>query len=157
MTLRHRKRLLDAVNVLLLAALGVMVAWAALSPVPRDLPEAGAAPNDDPAGTARDDRLPPLAKYAAVYARDLRKPLYDPEPVEKVEESEPTPPLRIELTGTVVEPGYTYAFFRTRSEPAAMANVGDTVDGAEVVEIASDSVTVRWHGDLKTLRAKEEN
>jgi hypothetical protein len=151
MTTRSRRRLLWTLNLLLAVALAA-IAWVAVRGVPR-LTAAGEA-LVDPAGqgsAAPHAGVGPLADYLAVADRPLQKPLFDPKPIVAEIKAQPKPPLRIRLTGTAVDPGYVAAFFTTSQGEMQIARVGETVDGAKVLEITASSATVEWYGDQKQL------
>ena len=85
---------------------------------------------------------------------NLRRPLFDaPPPV-----ITPPPPAAIplRLTGTIVEPGFTYATFRTNGGETRMAKPGDVVDGVEVIAVTESSATVRFAGRQSTLAVEKE-
>jgi len=95
----------------------------------------------------RPERAPvlPLEAYAAVYERDLQRPLYDPSPV-PAPAAKPPPAPDLRLVGTVIEPDNTFALLRTRRGEVKWARIGEALEGAEVVEIESEAVTVRFKG-----------
>ena len=154
MTHRRRKHLLVAANVALVATIGTCLWVAAFCPP--DLAGAGAS-TDGPTGgsasrgEAEDDTL---AGYAVIYGRPLRKPLFDPEPVTIAKAKAPEPKFTAVLAGTIVEPGFTRALFRTRGGQEQFLAVGQKIDGAEVLEIIDGSATVNFHGKQLTLKAE---
>ena len=154
MTHRRRKHLLVAANVALVATIGTCLWVAAFCPP--DLAGAGASTDDPTSGSAalgeaEDDTL---AGYAVIYGRPLRKPLFDPKPVMIAKPKAPEPKFTAVLTGTIVEPGFTRAFFRTRPGQDQVLAVGQKIDGADILEIIDGSATVNFHGKQLTLKVE---
>ena len=110
-------------------------------------------PAADPEGVHGRQVLP-LQQYALIWQRPLRNPLYDPSPV--AAKLTPEPQLKGRLAGTVVEPGFTYAFFNTADGRIVRLRVGDKIEGAEVKSIADGSVTVLFAGDTLTLTVERK-
>jgi len=108
----------------------------------------------------RENELPatmkPLKDYDVIFARDLRKPLYDPKPVEVVQTPPPKPPLTVDLVGTVLEDGFTYAILKNRSGQTSFVSIGESLDGAEVTKIEKDSATVQFGGESIVLKVTGE-
>lgn len=152
MTLRTRKRVLLAVNVLLAAGL-VCTAWAMAFGAPLaqvdDPPAAEGAGQHPHAAKPNSSALGPLEQYAAIYQRDLRQVLFDPPAI--AARPAPKPKMPITLEGTAVEPGHSVAFIRTKSGHTKILRPGQTVDGVEILEILDQSVTVRFNGEVTTL------
>lgn len=100
----------------------------------------------------------PLKEYGVIFARDLRTPLYDPKPVEVVKAPPPKPQLTVDLVGTVLEDGFTYAILKNRSGKTSFVSIGESLDGAEVTKIEKDSATVKFSGESIVLKVtgKEE-
>jgi len=143
-TRQNRKRLLLAVNAVLLAAIGVTCA-VILMPIEED--SGPPSVRERPVVTPTDrPAVKPLSSYAAIYSRDVRQPLYDPEPKRVVKVKKPEPTLRLKVTGTVVETGASYAFLRTARGEDRMASVGEVIDDATLLAITPEGVTVRFHG-----------
>lgn len=68
----------------------------------------------------------------------------------------PPPALALKLSGTVVEPGRSRAILIGADGKAQLRGIGDIVDGAEVLEIAADSITVRYLGSPMVLKPNKE-
>ena len=162
MSHRARKRSLWAVNLLAAAGIGLCV-WAAvalpLTVAPGDLAEGDAVAKANPGDPQRIDAPRPLDDYRAIYQRDLRKPLYDPKPVE-VKRPKPPPPkperkLAVTLVGTAVDPGSTYGFFRDKGGKVSLVGVGEKIADAEVSEISDGTAVVRFDGRVITLKVPE--
>ena len=155
MTLRDKRRLLWTACAGLAAALvGVN---AALLFTPLDDPRAGATepkPAPEVAPRAGPER-PPLEVYAAAWACDLQRPLFDPEPVLVNRVPPPPPKPTVRLLGTIIEPGHTFAFLRGKDGSAKCVSVGEALDGAEVIEVRADSVVVRFAGQTHTIEAEK--
>lgn len=149
MTLRTQRRLLWAVAALLaLASAGAgtgLVLWP-LNPLESASGPAAAAA-DAPEETNSD--ASPLSAYAVIYERDLQRPLFDPKPA--APKKKPPPKPTVILVGTVIAPGAARAVLKTKAGRIKMATVGQTVDGAEVLEVTADSATIRFAGHTHTL------
>lgn len=103
--------------------------------------------------------LPPLSTFGQVWSLNLRRPLIDepkvaPTPAKK--RSKPTPPLSARLAGTVVEPGHSIAMFITKNGKIELKGIGEKVGGAEVIEITSTGVSLKYHEKVIDL-ALEQN
>lgn len=147
-----RKRLLWATNAVLAVGAAAVVVWAR-SPLDLPAPTVGprtVAPASAPAASPPADP----AAYAVIYTASLRRPLFDVPPPVVTPPPPPTLPLR--LTGTIVEPGFTYATFRSAAGETKMAKPGDVVDGVEVLGVTDSSATVRFGGREVTLPVEKE-
>ncbi len=150
--MRTRKRLLWLASLLLVAGLAATV-WTTFR-LPLASLKAGPDGGDRPsaAGSAAIAARPPLAHFAIIYERSLRKPLFDaPPPTPLAAPPPPAPKLTVTLTGTVIEPGNTYALFKDQGESVKLVGVGETIAGAEVLQITEGSATVRFNGQEMTL------
>ena len=156
MTYRGRRRLLWTVNVALGALSAACVAFALAAPLEVGVPEAPEAKAASSAEAAKDAAPEPLLSYAVIYQRDLRKPLFPPTVVETPRPAPAKPALGVQLLGTAVDPGHTYGFFRDRTGETKIISVGETVDGAEVTAITDGAATVKYHGEVLTLRVPAE-
>jgi len=154
--LRRRKRVLIALNVLLvvwLTAIGLALVLTPadnLSDRPKNINRKTAEHSQIP-----DLSTPPLSAYVDICKRPLRKPLFDPKPIDIVQAKKTAPPkprLTVTLVGTVLEPGFTYAMLRGKSEQMKFIGIGQSLDDAEVTAITARSVTLKFHGDSITLR-----
>ena len=151
MTERDRKKLLLAIDVVLVAAIAGFVAIA-LAPLGQaDVTEADATlrPTSAPASS----HIGPLDEYAVIYQRDLARPLYDAPPAVVVT---PTVALPIRRTGVMGEPGSYYGMFATSTNETKLAGAGDTVEGVEILEVTGNSATVRFGGKTSKLTKQEE-
>ncbi len=151
MTNRNRKHLLWAINAAL--ASGIAVACVvALVPPHLDADQDGARKDNLLAGT---DGVPPLGlrgDYDVIAKRDVRRALYD----RKAVTITPPPPKKFpaKLLGTVTDPGFSSALFRTAKGQQELVSVGGQVDGATVLKIAKDAVLVKF--DDRELTIKKE-
>ena len=141
---------MDAVLALALVATGAgLAAW----PLERLGSDNSGSVNRSPDAAAERDRLP-LSAYAVIWNKNLQRPLYDPKPAVVAEKPPPKPTMTV--VGTVIEEGFTYALLKTQGGQVKMARVGQTVDGAEVLVVTADSVTVRFAGQEYVLKVEKE-
>ena len=147
MTERNRKRLLWGVNAGL--ALGILAA-AGLALAPLE-PSVTCDPPPAPASTvaAAETHLAPLDAYDVISRRDLSGPLFDTAAAAASAPPAPMPPIR--LTGTAVEPGFCYGFFCNTKGESKMVGIGESIEGAEVVAVAEQSVTLKFGGRTITM------
>jgi hypothetical protein len=136
------------VNAALAAGL-VAVAVAALLP-PDDVrapavQRRGAAPSSD-----TEDRIGSLESYAGVWQRPLRSPLFDAPPPKETPKPTPPPPT-FRLVFTAVEPGASMATFRTAGGELRTISVGESIDGAVLLEVTRTTATVQAAGQKYTL------
>jgi hypothetical protein len=139
-------------DLLLVGAIAV-IGWWALQP-----PKPGGPKVTDPSA---DTRTPtsgaqpagPLDPYVALAQRDYRKPLYDPVVKKEVAPPKPKPKFPGELTGTVLEPGFSYATFRVRGRDE-LVQVGQPIGqtGARLLSVAEGSARIDWAQDEITLQ-----
>ena len=157
MTPRSQRRILGVLNVALGLALAASAAALALWPVRVD---EAAVSTETPApdvGAPLQRASEPLSAFAVIYRRDLRQPLYDPKPVVAAPAAPPPPPKpEVDLVGTAVELGYTYAFLQTKAGKVKMMGIGEELDGLRVTAIADGSATVQFHGQTYTLEVKKK-
>lgn len=97
-----------------------------------------------------------MASYASIYTRPLRKPLYDPTPGAIVAAAKAEPKFTGVLTGTIIEPGFTFATFRVPGGEEKVVPVGQSVEGAEVLAITQGEVRIRFNDKEITLKANVE-
>jgi len=150
MTLQAQKRLLWTLNAVLAAAIVAAGAGFAFWP----LPKFDAGPGSPPAPASRGSvarEKPPLSAYAVIYQQDLLAPLWD-----VVETKAPPPQPAVTLAGTVIQPGFTYALLKNKAGEVKWVAVGQALDGAEVLEIATDSAVIRFGGATYTLKIQKE-
>jgi hypothetical protein len=149
MNIRSQMHLAWTVNALLAAATVAVGAGLALWPVGGAEDSAADPPPPAPIQPAAKPR-PPLSAYSVIWARDLQQPLFEAQAAARVI----NPPVT--LSGTVIQPGNTYALLRTKGGQVRWAQVGETIDGAEVTEIAADSATIRFSGEAFTLKIDKQ-
>ncbi|MBN1941692.1 MAG: hypothetical protein JW849_00190 [Phycisphaerae bacterium] len=149
---RHRRLLVAADVILGLGVLGCLVGF--LFPVDVQESPRDALAREATQAEAMQTTIKPLKNYDIIFARDLRKPLYDPKPVNVVKTPPPKPPLTVDLLGTVLEDGFTYAILKNRSGKTSFVPIGESLDGAEVTKIEKNSATVSFHGESIVLKVK---
>ena len=151
--IRKYRRLLASLNIALAAAILVCVYFSVQPPsLPTaEVKNAGSGRSAE-ADSAGGTSLGPLESYAVIYARDLRKPLYDPKPIVITSAPPPKPKLTVALVGTVTEPGFSYAMLKGLSGKVKFVSVGQMIDKAELLEISANSVKVKFHGETITLK-----
>jgi hypothetical protein len=113
-----------------------------------------------PAGQA--GAVPALAEFEKLWDIDLRRPLVDPPPAVAAAAAIARPPagvapVGLKLAGTVVEPGHSVAVFVNAAGRSELKSVGDKAGAAEVVDIQSDRVTLRYGGAPVTLKVQKES
>ena len=149
LTQRSRKRVLLLVNAALAAGL-VAVAAAAFTP-PQDI-RAEKRPQRGRTAQASDGepRVGPLESYAAVWQRSLRNPLFDAPPPKEVVKPPPAPP-NVRLIFTAVEGSGGTATFQTPAGDLRTVSVGESIDGAVLLEVTQSSAILRVAGEKVTL------
>ena len=153
MTIRDQKRLLWAINAALAAALVTSALLLTLLPLGVNMQ----APSDGTTGrliSSTVGQTLPLREFAVIYERDLRKPLFDAPPARPIEA--PPPKLAARLIGTAVEPGFTYGLFKGKDGQTHLVEVGQKIDGAEVLQIAEGTATVLFEGERLQLKVEAE-
>lgn len=113
---------------------------------PLDLPRGGAGKAAAAAGDSA--AAPQLSDLTGAWERPLRRPLSDadistPAATQVAAIAPPMPPLHV--AGTVVEPGHSAALIAAASGQT-LKHVGDDVDGATIIDIREDAITVKWNG-----------
>jgi len=156
-TLRKRRRILITVNFLLSAALVAVGCGFVFVPIDERAEAQTSGRKTAEISQIVDRTAEPLRTYSGIYRRELRKPLFDPKPtvVTKVKAAPPKPKLTVILTGTVIEPGFTYAMLRGKSGSVKFVSVGQTFENAEVMAVTADSATVKFHGEEIRLKVRK--
>ena len=99
---------------------------------------------------------PSLSDFEPIFAMDLRKPLVDPPKTDPAADAlTEDSPLSVRLSGTIIEPGRSVAIFSTGLTKTTIRQVGQEINGAEVVSIESDTVTLRYQGQLRQLKLEK--
>ena len=153
MTLRNKRRLLWICSVTLAAAgLASAVALVA-APVagPADGAAVAGGTGGLPASAPPPAKKPPLSAYEAASRRNFLQPLFDT-PVAGQAALKPA----VKLVGTIIEKDQSVAMLKAKDGQVRWAPVGEVVDGAEVVEIAADSVTVRFADQTFILKVESQ-
>jgi hypothetical protein len=154
MTLRAKKRLLWTLSGALALGLVATAGGMALAPLKVPTPGAPPRPGLDRETPPEPGEPVPLSAYAAAYERNLQRPLYDPKPPVVVKRPPPPPkPPPVTLKGTMVEPGFVFAVFRTQDGRQRTVRVGEEVEGAELVGVTPGAAVLRFEGREHTLQA----
>jgi hypothetical protein len=152
-TFRQHKRMLIAVNVIfgfgILCCIVGFIIPAHIKEIPKSVSSQNITSPEEIATTVK-----PIKAYEVIMAGDIRAPLYDPKPVKIVKTPPPKPQLTVNLLGTVLEDGFTYAILKNRSGKTSFVSIGESLDGAEVTKIEKDSATIKFSGDLIVLKVK---
>jgi hypothetical protein len=138
------------------AAMLVGCVWFILSPLDTGGSEGGPSTGPKASALPEAPEAGPLASYASIYTRPLRKPLYDPTPTAVIAAAKAEPKFPGVLTGTIVEPGFTFATFRVPGGDEKVVPVGQVVEGAEVLAITQGEVRIRFNDKEITLKAAVE-
>lgn len=156
LSLHNQKRLLQAITLLLVA--GAIACALLLIFLPLSLPTNNNDKRTASSNNAGDINATQasLQSYTEPLGRDLRYPLYDPKPIQVKAAPPPKPVLKAKLVGTVLEPGFTYAIFTDASGKQTLVPVGQSIEGAEVLEIADGKAVVKFCGETITLMAQKE-
>src|ERR1700733_14765789 len=87
------------------------------------------------------------ASEPANWARQLRRPLFDPPPVVGRVVKPPPQPLRVKLLATVVEPENSTAMLKHANGKVVFCKVGDSLGadeaGTEILKIETGAISVR--------------
>jgi hypothetical protein len=147
------------VNLLLAASLAAMACMLVITPIDAPAEPQRAEPGNESIADISDHAPRPLSAYAEIHKRLLRKPLFDPKPAAIAARAKKAPPpkpkLTLSLTGTVLEPGFTYAMLKGVSGQVKFVAIGQTLDNATVTAITANSATLKFHGDLITLQVNQ--
>ena len=149
MNLRTKRRLLWICSVTLAAA--GLASAAALVAAPVAGPDKGAAAVTPAAPPPPAAKRPPLSAYEAISKRNVLQPLFDT-PVAGQAALKPA----VKLVGTIIEKDQSFAMLKAKDGQVKWAPVGEVVDGAEVLQIAADSVTVRFADQTFTLKVENQ-
>jgi hypothetical protein len=157
MNIRRQRRLLWLLSAAMLAALAgtVYALWAAPLAADGAAPLAGATGSPGRENLAsHDSPAKPLSWYSVIHQRALRLPLYDPKPV-VVAKVKPRPPTFAPvLTGTAIEPGFTYALFR-RGTTDKLVRIGQTIENGTLTAVTANSATVKIGEHTLTLTVQK--
>jgi hypothetical protein len=151
MDLRLKRLTLWLTTAALAAAAAGAVAYTVLVPI--DLPQIASTARGD---TARPAATAPAVDFQAFEDLDLRRPIADPVTTLPAASALAAfaPPLPVRLvTGTVIEPGHSYAVLSMTNGKTVLGKVGDRLSGAEVVAVNDGSVTLSYFGRTVTLHA----
>ena len=147
MSIRRRKILLWLASTVLVAAAALAIVGARLLPYDRLINAHPTAKIHDLSSNAAQT----VVALADIPIIDLRRALTDTPQGSATKQLPPPPSLK--LAGTAYEEhGRCYAFFFTPDGRQAMKRVGDSIDGAKIIEIHEGTVLVRYNGADITLR-----
>ena len=130
MGLRTRRLLINATSLLLLLGAVATVAYTQLVSVDTKIDDSltvGKAAPRGTAGSGIDAQLAQLSPRNPAWQRVLRRPLYDPPPPPKRKIVKKVRPIRIKLTGTVLEPNNSQAFVKQANGTVELKRIGDLV------------------------------
>ncbi len=142
--------------------LGSVVLWVGVWWYPYETPgtEVGHTAISTDASEVHVAAFPPLSSFQSVWGLDLRRPLYDQPAAPVAAARRPAvkrgPPLRVKLAGTVVEPGRSMAMFITKAGKVELKAIGERVDGAEVLDITQENVSMRYSGRTVDLKLQKK-
>ena len=142
----------------------LVLVWGFLAPYEAGNEAPSPAARSNPAATARPGPVaaeaPALSEFEKLWDVDLRRPLVDPAPAvpaaSVIRAAAPVVPIGLKLAGTVVEPGHSVAVFVNPAGRSELKGVGDKAGPAEVMDIQTDHVTLRYNGSPVTLRVEKE-
>ena len=133
-----------------------LVAFSILSPIHvSELATEGSTAGAVTRSPIRHGTVISSAAFESVLDLDLRRPLFDAPPAALIVKTSTQPAaVGIQLTGTFVEPGHSYAVFALPSGNVEVKRVGEKTSdvGAEVMKIESGSVTLQLNGRPQVLR-----
>lgn len=156
MTPHKRKNILLAASALLgVAIVASIVLGVALPLVP---PPSQTITKPRPSGANRQATKPAtLDRFAVIYQKDVRRPLFDPKPVVYQPPPPPPPPKpTAKLVGTVADPGFACAIFRSGSGEDKVVPVGQTYEGIEVLEVKDTEAKVKFAGLPLVLKVEKK-
>jgi hypothetical protein len=154
MTRRQRQQILLAANAALLLGIGLSILWMLQAPqVTPGGPGGRNNPSGHSPGSGFGSDVGPLSRYTLIYARDFTRPVID---VVVKTPPKPKPKPTFKLVGTAMDPGFTYGLFRTQNGETKIVSIGESIEGAEVLEIFKDKAELKFHGEVLTLEVQEE-
>ena len=138
------------------AAVLMLGAWLPLAGSSNSRATAITQPTTAPAGEDTGTQLEAVLAAAQV---SLRRPLVDPAPPPP--RVEPPRPLPVKLVGTMLETGaraeQSKALLTGSDGKLHLMGRGELLDGAELVQIGADSVTVRFEACEHTLKLPDKH
>lgn len=147
MNIRRIRRWLFAGSAMMLAAAAAILATALQADI---APHSTASHREDAVASPYETApqpLPALDAFEPLWIIDLRRPLYDPPPLQPARaEPPPPPPVHIKLTGTILAPDHALAILELRGGEIRMLGIGEHADGAEILEITPDYIRIMHHG-----------
>jgi hypothetical protein len=159
MRLKTTKRLLNLASLAVLASACAVGYWGLLPCSEGNSTADEPSTIDSLSGTAKKPPITPpsasrlvaqvggTASAPANWARQLRRPLFDPPPAVAVVVKPPPQPLRVKLLATMVEPENSTAMLKHANGKVVFCKVGDTLGadevGTEILKIETGSISVR--------------
>jgi hypothetical protein len=157
MTTRTARHLLWTTTTI--ATGGAVLAVALAVTMPVDLPDrntSAAGPSTLPSHrNGSSDDIPSFADLAKVWSIDLGHDVVATAPPPDADAAIAQPPSDLHVIGTVVEPGHSLAMLIGPAGKATFLGVGDQFQGATIVAIAVDSVTVEISGSRSILKIEK--
>lgn len=157
-SLQTRRRLVVLLNVVLLVSIGGLLCGSVTtSPAPRE----SASKPDEAKRPSPVKPIPPkpLSFYLAAARVPLRRPLVDPpapsKPLPEKTVIQKTS-LRAKLTGTIIDAEHAYGIFINAAGEEIPLTVGETIDGAELVQVKSHSATLKYRNTMVLLELPRE-
>ncbi len=98
--------------------------------------------------------LPPSDTFDKVCALRLQRPLFESAPAVAAQAPD-APALPLHLTGTIVERGHSSAIFQSNTGEIELRNIGERLDGAEVLSVSRDSAQVKYGGQVIDLKVEQ--
>jgi hypothetical protein len=123
-----------------------------------ELPESSnttATPVAEPPSTKHGLGLavPTVGEFAALWNRQLRRPLVDPAPTAAAASTPAISPLQVRLVGTIVEPGRSAALLCSAAGPIELKQVGEQVANvARLEEVHVDRVVLVYLNQRHEVR-----
>ncbi len=162
MELQRQRQYLTFATACLLVFSAAVIYWSvsAIGESKPVLPEVQSGPTTDSNTTEKTD----LKITAAMTQRQLRAPLYDPEPAPPVSTKpvapavprpKPEPKLNLTLVGTIIESNNSLAIIADANGQFDVKGVGDILqvdpDGVAIASIKSEQVTLTYRGKSTVL------
>jgi hypothetical protein len=133
----------------------VAIATSLLLPLEPSTETSGVSPSHAPKNIAGSPTpaVPPLESFAPAWRLPLRRPLVDPPAPVVVDADKTAQPaaLAVRLIGTIVNGQHSRGVFLTGLSTVELKSIGDTVGGASVLSIDSNSATLCFQGETVTL------
>jgi hypothetical protein len=158
MTIRRKRELLWTTAAIAAGVAVIVVALAATTAL--DLPDSGAAAAGStiaPAGVqiGSADDIPSIDDLATVWSIDLGHDVVATGPAPTADAASAPPPPDLHVIGTIIEPGHSLAMLIGPAGKTLFIGVGEQFQGATIVAINNDSVTVEIAGARSVLKVEK--